>query len=90
MAKFAGDKEAWYAAQGDLFYWVWLRKNVKMEVKEKSAEKVVLEVSWPWVHGYLAGRVPLTIKAPAGVTKVVWEGKEIVPTDGRIALPWAQ
>lgn len=90
VAKFAGDKEAWYAAQGDLFYWVWLRKNVKMEVKEKSAEKVVLEVSRPWVHGYLAGRVPLTIKSPAGVTKVVWEGKEIVPTDGRIVLPWAQ
>ena len=56
-AKFAGDKDAWYPTQGDLFYWVWLRKNVKMEVKEKSAEKVVVEVSRPWVHAYLAGRV---------------------------------
>jgi hypothetical protein len=88
-AKFAGNPDAWYAAQGDLFYWIWLRKNARLEVTEKSAEKVVVQVSRPWVHPYLARSVPLTLKVPAGVTKVVWEGAEVVVTNGWVELKWA-
>ncbi len=89
MATFANNPDAWYATQGDLFYWAWARKNVKFVIAEKSAEKVIIRINRPWVHPYLAARVPLALKMPAGVTKVIWQGKEIALVDGRVELEWA-
>ncbi|HYE17444.1 MAG TPA: polysaccharide deacetylase family protein [Tepidisphaeraceae bacterium] len=91
VAQFAKHPKAWYATQGDFFYWAWLRKTVVIDRPDlvgggPDAERFTLKR--PWVHPYLVSRVPLTLTVPAGVTKATWNGKDIPIVDGRIELPW--
>ncbi|MFA6286186.1 MAG: polysaccharide deacetylase family protein [Opitutaceae bacterium] len=89
VAQFAHQPDAWYPSQGEFSLWVWSRKNVKITAGEKSPAKTVVTLSRPWLHPWLAAKCPLTLKVPAGVTKVLWQGKEITVADGRVELTWA-
>ena len=88
VAKFAHQPDAWYPSQGELYLWIWSRKNVRLTVKDKPPGRVVIEVSRPWLHPYLSARRPLNLKLPAGVRKVVWQGKEVTPVGGFVTLNW--
>jgi hypothetical protein len=88
VSQFARQPDAWYASQGELMLWIWARKNVRLEVGEKSAAKVMVKVTRPWLHPWLAERCPLTLKVPAVVEKVVWRGKEIAVKEGLVEIEW--
>ena len=87
-AQFAGNPDAWYASQGSMSVWWWARKNVHVSVLKKSVGKVSVEITHPWIHPYLSAQCPLAFAVPAGVAKVIWQGKEIPVVDGKIDLPW--
>lgn len=89
VAKFARQPDAWYASQGEFSLWLWSRKNVKISAGEKTSSKTVVMLTRPWLHPWLSARCPLTLAVPAGVEKVLWQGKEIPVTDGRVELPWS-
>ena len=90
LAKFAHLPDVWYPTQGEVFTWIWLRKNVQLAVTDKGPNKVSVKVTRPWLHPYLAGKRPLSLKVSAGVEKVMWQGKEIAIVDGFVELPWAE
>ena len=90
LARYANLPDVWYPTQGELFTWIWLRKNVQLTVTDKSPNKVIVKVTRPWLHPYLSGKRPLSLKVPAGVDKVLWQGREIAVAGGFVELPWAE
>lgn len=90
VAQFAGQPDVWYASQGELALWRWARANVNIAVVEKSATRTTLTLSRPWIHPHLAAQCPLTLAVPAGVDKILWQGKKIPVTNGRVELQWVQ
>ncbi|MCX7048541.1 MAG: polysaccharide deacetylase family protein [Candidatus Sumerlaeota bacterium] len=88
LAKFANLPDVWYPTQGEVSTWIWLRKNVQLSVTAKTPTKVNVKLTRPWLHPYLAGKRPLSLKVPAGVEKVTWQGREIPVTNGFVELPW--
>ena len=87
-AKFAHQPNTWYASQGDLFLWLWSRKNVRLAVMVKTPTKVTVQLTRPWLHPWLSAHCPLSLKIPAGVEKVMWQGKTIAVDNGFVKLPW--
>ncbi len=87
-AKFANCPDAWYASQGELSIWLWLRSNVKMEVTEKNPAKVAVKISRPWLHPYLSAKRAISLKVPDGVTKVIWQGNEVRLANGFVEIKW--
>ncbi|MES2658950.1 MAG: polysaccharide deacetylase family protein [Verrucomicrobiota bacterium] len=87
-AQFAGHPDAWYASQGAMSVWLWARKNVQVSVLKKSAEKVSVEITRPWIHPYLSAQCPLAFTVPAGVEKVTWQGKVVPVIHGKVDLAW--
>ncbi len=87
-AQFAGNPDAWYASQGAMSVWWWARKNVQVAVLKKSAEKVSVEITRPWIHPYLSAQCPLAFSVPVGVETVIWQGKSIPVTHGKVDLAW--
>lgn len=88
IATFANNPEAWYATQGDLSVWDWLRNNTRLEVATKSPTSTKVTLTRPTLHPWLASRVPFAIKVPAGVTQVKWQGKVLEVQDGKVDLNW--
>jgi peptidoglycan/xylan/chitin deacetylase (PgdA/CDA1 family) len=88
LTNFADNPEAWYATQGDLSVWNWIRNNTKTEVTSKSPTSTKISFTRPTLHSWLAARVPLAIKVPAGVTQVKWQGKTLDVQNGTVDLPW--
>ncbi|MDQ3813483.1 MAG: polysaccharide deacetylase family protein, partial [Armatimonadota bacterium] len=88
MTNFAGNPAAWYATQGDLSVWHWLRNNTKIAVADKSPTTATITLTRPALHPWLAARVPLAIKVPAGVTQVKWQGQTLDVQNGLVDLPW--
>lgn len=88
VAKFGNQPDVWYASQGELSLWLWSRKNVEVSVMEKRPTRVSVELKRPWLHPYLSAKCPLTLAVPAGVTKVLWRGKEIPVVDGMVEVAW--
>lgn len=89
-AQFSGHPDAWYASQGSMSVWLWARKNVHLEVTQKSAGSVSVQVTHPWIHPYLSAQSPLAFTVPAGVEKVRWQGQEIPVVAGKVDLAWGQ
>jgi hypothetical protein len=88
ITNFADNPEAWYATQGDLSVWNWIRNNTQTEVVSKSPTSTKIRFTRPTLHTWLAARVPLAIKVPAGVTQVKWQGKTLEVQNGTVDLPW--
>jgi hypothetical protein len=90
VAQFAGRPNAWYCSQGEFSLWLWARRNLTLTVAEKEPSRVVISLSRPWLHPYLADRCPISLQVPAGVEKVVWQGKAVPVTQGCVELVWPQ
>lgn len=88
VSGFANNPEAWYATQGDLSVWSWMRTHTKMDVAAKSPSATKITLMRPSLHPWLAARVPLALKVPAGVTQVKWQGKTLDVQNGTVDLPW--
>lgn len=89
VKQFAHDPQAWYASQGELYLWIWARKNVQIKVTDHSAQRMVVTLSRPWLHPYLAEKCPLSLRVPQTVQKVLWQGKEVPVKDGAVELSWS-
>jgi hypothetical protein len=87
-SQFAGNPDAWYASQGAMSVWLWARKNVHVSVLKQSAGKVSFQITHPWIHPYLSAQVPLAFTVPAGVEKVLWQGKMVPVVNGKVDLIW--
>jgi len=90
VAQFARQPDAWYASQGELSLWLWARSNVQLVVTDRSPGKVVVKLTRPWLHPYLSAQCPISLKIPAGVKSVRWQGKDITVSDGVAELTWSQ
>lgn len=88
IAQFAGHPDAWYPSLGEFSLWLWARENVRMTVETLRADQVVVELARPWLHPYLAAQCPLSLQVPAGVVKVLWQGRELPVVNGRVELTW--
>lgn len=89
VAQFARQPDAWYPSQGEFSLWLWARQNVRITVKDQRSDRMVVELRRPWLHPWLAAKCPLSLKVPDGVTKAVWQGREIPVAGGFVELPWA-
>lgn len=90
VAQFARQPDVWYASQGELALWRWSRENVKITAGQQGSSRRVVTLARPWLHPYLSVRCPITLKVPAGVTKVLWRDTEIPVTDGRVEFAWSK
>ena len=88
VAQFAGQADVWYASQGELALWRWSRENIKISAGQTTPSKTVVTLSRPWLHPYLSAQCPITLKVPAGVTKVIWRDREIPVANGLVEFAW--
>lgn len=87
LAQYAHRAEAWYATQGQLFLWRWLRTTVQWE--QSSARDGITEVvlTFPQLDPHWRRQLPLTLDLPRGVTRVLSNGHELPITHGRVLIP---
>ncbi|RRJ96147.1 prepilin-type N-terminal cleavage/methylation domain-containing protein [Opitutaceae bacterium TAV4] len=93
LARYGRQPGAWYATQGQLFLWRWLRDNVRIDnITDARNGQVRVTLSWPELDRWLAKQVPLTVQVPADVTQVTVEAtgtapRELPASDGLVTLP---
>ena len=87
LSRYEKKPEAWYATQGQLFIWRWLRANTRWEKIKESAEGTEFALTHPKLDPYLQKECPLSIKVPAGVTKILWQNQELPIVDGYAVIP---
>ena len=90
IARFAGHPQAWYPTKGEFGLWLWARDNIRLSVETHDSRRTVVRLERPWLHPWLAARCPLSLKLPAGVTSVRWQGRELPVIDDRVELIWAE
>ncbi|WP_052361657.1 polysaccharide deacetylase family protein [Geminisphaera colitermitum] len=93
LARYGRQPGAWYATQGQLFLWRWLRDNVRIDnITDTRNGQLRVTLSWPELDRWLAKQVPLTVQVPADVARVTIEAagtapRELPATDGLVTLP---
>ena len=71
---FGHNPDAWYASQGDLAVWKWMRENVKIAASGNSS-KLTITLIRPKLHPWWAARVPVALKV-AGQLSAVKAGEK--------------
>jgi peptidoglycan/xylan/chitin deacetylase (PgdA/CDA1 family) len=87
LSRYENKPEAWYAAQGQLSLWRWLRANTKWETIRIRPDGVEVAFSHPKLDSYLQELCPISIKLPPGVTKVIWNHVEVPVGNGILTQP---
>jgi len=87
LGNFGRRPEAWYASQGDLLVWKWLRENVMLSASGDSTH-VVLRLERSTLHPWWAGRVPVAIQMPGEITQATANGKNLQVVNGQIQVDW--
>ncbi len=93
LARYGRQPGVWYATQGQLFLWRWLRDNVRIDnITDARNGQIRVTLSWPELDRWLAKQVPLTVQVPADVTQVTVEAtgtapRELPASDGLVTLP---
>ncbi|MEI8198354.1 MAG: hypothetical protein WCI73_20875, partial [Phycisphaerae bacterium] len=59
-------------------------------VTDKHPDKVMVKLSRPQLHPYLAAECPISLKVPAGVKSVRWQEKDIAVSNGVVDLTWTR
>ncbi len=88
VAQFAGEPSAWYPSNNEFALWLWAQDNIDLSIESSSANKTVVKLQRPWLHPWLAERMPLSLDLPDGVTSVRWQGRDIPASNGRVELTW--
>jgi peptidoglycan/xylan/chitin deacetylase (PgdA/CDA1 family) len=87
LAAVANHPEAWYATLGELMTWQFVRDNFQLMPKTKKTGGKEFILKMPWLHPYLR-QVPISVNVPEGVKEVLWQGKKMPVTNGRVQLLW--
>jgi peptidoglycan/xylan/chitin deacetylase (PgdA/CDA1 family) len=86
LAPYARRPEAWYASHGELALWNWLRQRTTIDVLRSGSTGMVVRLSRPLLHPYLAKTTPFSLTLPAGVTNVLWRGQSLQPSVQAISV----
>lgn len=87
LGKFGRRPEAWYASQGDLLVWKWLRANVSLSATGDSTHAVI-RLEREALHPWWAARVPVAIQMPGQITQATANGKALPVVNGQIQVAW--
>jgi hypothetical protein len=85
LRKYGRRPGAWYASQGDLMVWKWLRDNAKLSASGDS-NRVLVRIECDTIHPWWAARVPLAIQMPGQVTAATVDGKPVPVLKGQIQI----
>jgi peptidoglycan/xylan/chitin deacetylase (PgdA/CDA1 family) len=87
LVKYSRRPEAWYASQGDLLVWKWMRDNVRISASGDSTH-VVVRLERPALHPWWAARVPVAIQMPGVVKRALLKEKALPVVNGQIQIDW--
>ncbi len=87
LARYAQRPGAWYATQGQVFLWCWLRTVAQWEQSSARDGFTEAALSFPQLDPHWRRQLPLTIEVPRGVTRVTHDGRELPIVAGRVAIP---
>jgi hypothetical protein len=71
----------WYATQGELALWIWLRNNTVTTVTHPQPGETVVRLSHTALHPFL-DHLPFAVTVPPGVTNVTVQGIPLTLTNG--------
>jgi peptidoglycan/xylan/chitin deacetylase (PgdA/CDA1 family) len=87
LEKFGRRPEAWYASQGDLMVWKWMRENVKLSASG-GATRLVVRLERGALHPWWAARVPVAVQVPGRITAATLDGRALPVVNGQIQIDW--
>lgn len=87
LARYARRSEAWYATQGQLFLWRWLRTAAQWEQSPPRDGVTEVILTFPQHDPHWRRQLPIAIDLPRGVTRVLSNGRELPITHGRVLIP---
>jgi peptidoglycan/xylan/chitin deacetylase (PgdA/CDA1 family) len=87
LEEFGHRADTWYTTQGDVTVWNWIRTHARIEPVNVTPTRLVLQVTQPALHASLQ-TMPLTLKIPAEVDDVLWQGAHLKPEHGIVNLRW--
>lgn len=73
----------WYASQGDLMVWKWMREDTKIAVSG-DGNRLLIRVNHGGLHPWWAARVPLALRVSGRVDEASSEGKTLPLAAGEI------
>jgi hypothetical protein len=85
LRKYGRRPGAWYASQGDLMVWKWLRDNAKLSASGDS-NRVLVRIECDTIHPWWEARVPLAIQMSGQVTAATVDGKPVPVLKGQIQI----
>ena len=88
LQRFSHKPGAWYATQGQLFLWRWLKANT--HIKQADGEPTEIVIAHPKLDPYWAAQCPLNLAMPEGITHVIWRGQTLPVIDGTVTLAEVQ
>lgn len=87
LATFGHRREAWYASQGDLSVWKWMRGNVKITASG-SASRLTVKIERPKLHPWWAARIPVALRVPGSVASASASGASVSVMGGVVQADW--
>lgn len=87
LARYAARKDAWYATQGQVFLWRWLRTAAQWEHSPARDGVTEIVLTFPRLDPHWRQQLPLTLDLPSGVARVTHDGRELPIVDGRVTIP---
>jgi peptidoglycan/xylan/chitin deacetylase (PgdA/CDA1 family) len=88
LALYARRPGTWYATQGQLFLWRWLRENARWTRAATPAEDgIEFTIEFPRLAPHWRQLLPLTVQLPPGVTRVAHAGSLVDAEAAQVVLP---
>lgn len=79
--------EAWYAAQGDLMVWQWMRSQVRVHATG-SANHLRITLERPVLHPWWAARVPVALKFSGAIQSATLNNQNLEIIANQVQIPW--
>jgi peptidoglycan/xylan/chitin deacetylase (PgdA/CDA1 family) len=88
LTTYAHQPDTWYATQGQLSLWRWLRTQARWENPRRVGPSAQITLTYPKLDPWLQKQVPVSISIPTGVTQVsLADGKTLPIENGLVTLP---
>lgn len=91
LTKYERRPGVWYATQGQLFLWKWLKTNAKWEGMAVKGSQATVTLVYPKLDPWLESQLSLSVALPPGVNAVTpVDQTEMIVKDGTVTLPHPQ